>query len=151
NSGTKTMTFVVERTNGTTGEVTFSGVLKTGPNTFGDDFGGSVSATFSGTIADGASSGTVTVTISGDTEFEGDDTFTLELTSVANAAASVYLAAGPSAVATGTIINDEQRQEIGFAAGSLTVTHDEGNVGDTHTYTFVVERTGNAGIGGNVT
>src|SRR6478609_5148268 len=54
------------------------------------DFGGTLPAsTFSGSFADGASSATITITISGDTTAEPDENFTLTLTSASNPGAAV--------------------------------------------------------------
>ena len=66
-SGTRTLTFTVLRSGGTTGAVSFSGTFAAG-STSAADYGGTLPAsTFSGSIAAGASSATVTITISGTT------------------------------------------------------------------------------------
>lgn len=103
-SGTRTMTFTVQRTGGTTGAVNFSGTFAAG-STNAADYGGTLpGATFSGTIAAGANSATVTITISGDTMAEPDESFTLTLTSATNPSATVTLG---TTTATGTITNDD--------------------------------------------
>lgn len=103
-SGTKTMTFTITRTGGTTGAISFSGSFAAG-TTNAADFGGTLPAsTFSGTIAAGASSATVTITISGDTTAEPDESFTLTLTGATNPGAPVTIG---TATATGTIANDD--------------------------------------------
>jgi autotransporter passenger strand-loop-strand repeat protein len=103
-SGTKTMTFTVLRTGGTTGAISFSGSFAAG-TTNAADFGGTLpGSSFSGSIADGASSATVTITISGDTTSEDDQSFTLTLTAASNASAPVSIG---TAAATGTIVNDD--------------------------------------------
>jgi autotransporter passenger strand-loop-strand repeat protein len=103
-SGTKTLTFTIVRSGGTTGALSFSGTFAAG-TTDAADYGGTLPApTFSGTIAAGANSATVTITISGDTTGEGDESFTLTLTSATNPSASVTIG---TANATGTITNDD--------------------------------------------
>ncbi|MDH2404217.1 hypothetical protein QCM77_30330 [Bradyrhizobium sp. SSUT18] len=103
-SGTKTMTFTVLRTGGTTGAISFSGSFAAG-TTNAADFGGTLpGSTFSGSIADGASSATVTIVVSGDTSSEDDESFTLTLTAASNASAPVSIG---TAAATGTIVNDD--------------------------------------------
>jgi VCBS repeat-containing protein len=104
NSGTQTLTFTVTRSGGTTGVVSFSGTFGAG-TTNAADFGGTLpGSTFSGTIADGATSTTVTIIISGDTTPESDESFNLTLTSVSNPSATVAIG---TAGATGTITNDD--------------------------------------------
>jgi autotransporter passenger strand-loop-strand repeat protein len=103
-SGTKTMTFTVVRSGGTSGVLSFSGAFAAG-TTNAADFGGTLPAsTFSGSIADGASSATVTITISGDTTAEPDESFTLTLTNASNPNTTVTIG---TATATGTILNDD--------------------------------------------
>ncbi len=70
-SGDTIMTFTVQRTgDNTEGEVDFSGIINVDgkPLLNASDFNQPL--TFSGTIADGATSGTVTIHIKGDTTFE---------------------------------------------------------------------------------
>lgn len=148
-SSTTTLTFTVERTNGTTGAVNFSGIVIAGA-TDANDFGGALPTTFSGTIADGASTGTVSITISGDVVYETDEAFTLTLVSATNNAAPVYVSTAPDeTVATGVIASDDTIQIIGFAAGSAEVFVVEGDTG-TKTITFTIERTGTGGTEGAV-
>jgi VCBS repeat-containing protein len=104
NSGTQTLTFTVTRSGGTTGAVSFSGTFGAG-TTNAADFGGTLpGSTFNGIIAAGATSVTVTITISGDTTAEPDESFNLTLTSVSNPSAIVAIG---TASATGTITNDD--------------------------------------------
>jgi hypothetical protein len=143
--GGATLTFTIERTNGTAGAVSFTGYFTSG-TTDAADFGGTLPTAFSGTIPDGSASVTVSVTVSGDNSYEADETFTLTLNSATNASAA-YLSPLPAeTVATGIITNDDTQQVIGFAADSTQVLVTEGDSGTT-TLTFVIERTGN---GGNV-
>ncbi|ABD05515.1 Hemolysin-type calcium-binding region [Rhodopseudomonas palustris HaA2] len=152
--GTRAFTFTVERsgTGGTLGEVSFSGVLIPG-STDADDFGGALPTTFSGTIADGASSAVVTIVVSGDAGYEPDQSFALVLKTASNAAAPVAIGAsygGASDTATGTIVNDDTVQFVNFSDGSLALSQAEGNVGALNTLTFVVERSGTAGTTGDL-
>ncbi|WP_456619830.1 MULTISPECIES: beta strand repeat-containing protein [unclassified Bradyrhizobium] len=111
-SGTKTMTFVIVRSGSTTGVASFSGTFAAG-TTNAADYGGTLPpVTFNGTIADGATSATVTVTISGDTTPEADESFTLTLTSVSNPSAAATIG---TATATGTITNDDSSTPITLA------------------------------------
>lgn len=113
NSGTRSFTFTVERAGGTTGQVDFAGTIAAG-TTDAADFGGAAPTSFSGSIAEGAVSATVTITISGDTTIEANEDFALTLTSVSNpAASSVTIGA---ANATATIVNDDFGLQIGGIA-----------------------------------
>ncbi|NUN68024.1 hypothetical protein HCU40_25805 (plasmid) [Pseudanabaena biceps] len=113
NMGIRSFTFTVERSGGTAGQLDFSGTIAAG-TTDAADFGGVAPTTFSGVMAAGASSATVTVTISGDTDIETTESFGLTLTSASNPdAASVTIGA---ASATATIVNDDFGLEIGGIA-----------------------------------
>ncbi|MPZ40762.1 MAG: hypothetical protein GEU95_22465 [Rhizobiales bacterium] len=104
-SGTRTITFVVERTNGTVGDLNFSGTV-TLDNVDAEDFGGTPPLTFAGTIPAGETSATVSITISGDTEDEQHESFSLTLTSVSNPdSPNSYL--GENVVADALIENDD--------------------------------------------
>lgn len=103
-SGTRTLSFTVVRSGGTTGAVSFSGAFAAGTTDWTDYGSALPPQIFSGTIADGATSATVTVTISGDTTGESDESFSLTLTNLTNFSAPVTLG---TATATGTIINDD--------------------------------------------
>ncbi|MBV1689383.1 M10 family metallopeptidase C-terminal domain-containing protein [Novosphingobium sp. G106] len=102
NSGVTLYSFTVERSL-TAGDLTFSGTI--GGTTDGVDFGGSKPLTFTGVIADGATSATVTIAITSDITFEIDETVILTLTSAQNRAASALL--GTSLVRTVTLTNDD--------------------------------------------
>jgi hypothetical protein len=106
NSGATSITFTVHRTGSTTGAVDFSGSFA-GGGTSAADFGGFAFSSFAGTIADGESSATVTITLTGDTAVEPDEKFTLTLQSATNAGATVVLGAANALTATGTIVNDD--------------------------------------------
>ena len=121
-SGTKTMTFTIVRTGGTTGVLSFSGSFAAG-TTDAADFGGTLPAsTFSGSFADGASSATITITISGDTTAEPDESFTLTLTNASNPGSAVTLG---TATATGTIANDDGTLVSGNSSNPITLANDD--------------------------
>ncbi|MBN8921423.1 MAG: hypothetical protein J0H62_12430, partial [Rhizobiales bacterium] len=67
-SGTTIYTFVVERTNGTAGDVNFTGTFLRNTTLATDYPGNALPATaFSGIIPDGEASTTITITIAADT------------------------------------------------------------------------------------
>lgn len=104
NAGTTTYSFVVERSGGTTGDVSFSGSVASA-TADAADFGGVKPTSFSGTIPAGQSSAVVTISVAGDTVQEGNESFTLTLTTASNSTA-VNTTLGTTA-ATGTIVNDD--------------------------------------------
>ncbi|HYI38892.1 MAG TPA: Calx-beta domain-containing protein, partial [Allosphingosinicella sp.] len=131
NSGDTIYTFTVTRTGGTTGILDFSGTIAAG-TTDGADFTGGVAPTvFSGSIADGAASGTFTISVAGDTVVEANEAFQATLTSVSNQSA-IAASIGANATATGTITNDDT-PVLSIADVSMT----EGDSG-TVIYTFTV-------------
>lgn len=107
-----TFTFAVARTGGTTGELSFSGVI--GGTVDAADFGGTAPTTFAGAIPAGAASATVTVTMSGDVTIEANETVALTLTTVANSSADITVTINAAAAtATGTLLNDDADASIG--------------------------------------
>ncbi|MDO9299065.1 hypothetical protein [Bradyrhizobium sp.] len=121
-SGTRTLTFTVLRSGGTTGAVSFSGTFAAGA-TSAADYGGTLPAsTFSGSIAAGASSATVTITISGDTAGEANESFTLALTTATNASAPVTIG---TANATGTITNDDGTVVSSNSSAAITLANND--------------------------
>jgi len=104
--GFRVFTFTVQRTGGTTGDVDFSGSFS-GGGTDAADFGGLGIASFSGTILAGQSTATIRIKVSGDTDIEGDEAFTLTLQSATNASATAVLGGTATLTAKGTIINDD--------------------------------------------
>ena len=132
NAGSTLLTFVVTRTGDLSGAttvnyaVTGSGALSANAN----DFGGTLP---SGTVnfAAGESSRAITVAVSGDTDVESDETFTVTLS---NPSTGAQL--GTSA-ATGTILNDD----IDLSIASANADRSEGQSGLTQ-FTFTVTRTG---------
>lgn len=108
--GTRTLSFTVSRAGGTTGQLDFSGSFAAG-TTDAADFGGSL-PTFSGSIAAGATTAVVTITISGDTSVESNEAFTLTLTGGSNSAGAA-VTVGANSAATGTILNDDLPASVG--------------------------------------
>jgi hypothetical protein len=134
----QTLTFTVSRSGGTAGDLSFSGSLVPGSGVDAADFGGTM-PTFSGVIADGATSAIVTITIAGDIKFESDEIFRIKLDAASNPVSAVNV--GGASTATVTIENDDEPQMVGFAAESQSVTVTEGNDG-TQILTFTVVRSG---------
>ena len=122
NSGSQTLTFTVVRSGGTTGAVNFSGAFGAG-STNAADYGGTLpGSTFSGTIAAGATSAIVTITISGDTLGEANESFNLTLTSATNASATVTIG---TAAATGTITNDDGTVISSNSSTAITLANND--------------------------
>ncbi|HEX9946054.1 MAG TPA: Calx-beta domain-containing protein, partial [Allosphingosinicella sp.] len=142
NSGATTYTFTVTRTGGTTGTLDFSGTIAGGTTDAADFTGGVAPTTFSGSIAAGQSSATVTVSINGDTVIESNESFQLTLTSVSNSDAAVTATIGANATATGNITNDDTP-----VLSIANVSSTEGDSG-TVTYTFTVSLDRPAPTGG---
>ncbi|HEX8241682.1 MAG TPA: Calx-beta domain-containing protein [Allosphingosinicella sp.] len=136
-SGAITYTFTVSRTGGTGGAVTVDYAIPTAGGAGVADGGDFVSgSSFSGTLsfADGESSKTITIDVQGDTTFEPDETFAVNLSN-ATGGAGIADASG-----TGTIVNDDAAP----AAGSVTIADIsivEGNAG-TSILTLTVTRSG---------
>ncbi|HEV2159968.1 hypothetical protein [Bradyrhizobium sp.] len=121
-NGTRTMTFTIVRTGGTTGVLSFSGTFAAGA-TNAADYGGTLPPSiFNGSIADGATSATITVTVYGDTIPEADESFTLTLTSVSNPSAAATIG---TATVTGTIINDDGAVVSGNSSTPITVANND--------------------------
>jgi hypothetical protein len=80
------------------------------------------------TFAPGETSKTVTVSVTGDTAVEGDEAFTVTLSSPTNATLG-------TATGTGTIVNDDTAPTPTISIGNVTLF--EGNSGTTQ-YTFTV-------------
>ena len=110
-AGTVTYTFTVSRGAATTGTMTVNGTIAAG-TTDAADFGGTLPTAFTATIADGASTGTFTVTVSGDDAIEADESFNLTITggTVSNGAT---VSVGTNALSTATILNDDAGPTIG--------------------------------------
>lgn len=123
NSGTQTLTFTVTRGTDTTGDVSFSGTFNQGTTNAADYANGTLpSSTFTGTIPAGATSANVTVTISGDTTPESNESFTLTLTSASNPSSSVTIS---TATATGTIANDDGTVVSSNSSTGITLANND--------------------------
>ncbi|GAB5373608.1 MAG: hypothetical protein AcusKO_00700 [Acuticoccus sp.] len=105
-SDTVFLTFTVERTGSLSGDVVVSGTVAASGVIDAADFGGSLPTEFATIIPDGAATGTITIEVSGDTQFEQDEPLTLTLTEATNAAVPAYVA-GTGFEATGVIENDD--------------------------------------------
>ncbi|TCR63686.1 hypothetical protein [Bosea sp. BK604] len=108
-SGDTLFTYTVTRTGGTTGTIHFTGSIGLAGLTGADDFGGTVPLNFSGTIAEGQSSGTFTVRVSGDMQFERSEIFKLLLQTVTNVGGPDAVL-GEDTLAGGTVVNDDPAQ-----------------------------------------
>ncbi len=137
NSGTRLMTFTVQRSGGSQA---FSVNYTTEPSfaTEGVDY---VKKSGTLTFAAGETSKTITVEVKGDTAFEGNDNFSVVL-SGATAGATIGLFGGPGR-AVGTILDDDTGgRGVVSIRGPVSVV--EGNSG-TKVVTFTVTRTGGTG------
>ncbi len=114
-SGTVTFTFTVTRSGTTSGTTTVNGTIAAG-TTDAADFGGTFPTSFTVTIADGATTGSFTVTVSGDDTIEADEAFTLTITTAGNSNATP-VGIGTASVSTATIRNDD----AGATIGGITV------------------------------
>ncbi|MBI4213996.1 MAG: Ig-like domain repeat protein, partial [Chloroflexi bacterium] len=86
------------------------------------------------TISAGAASGSIAVTLCGDTIYEAGETFTVTLSSPGNATIS-------SGTGTGTITNDDTAPGLSIN----DVTQDEGDSGSS-TFTFTVTKSGSTAV-----
>ena len=149
NTGNTAFTFTVTRTGDTTG-ISSAAFAVTGTGTnLADaaDFGGTL-ATGTVTFAAGATTQVVTVNVTGDTIFEVDETFAVTLSSPTNATIA-------TAIATGTIVNDDPAPIFAISAASategglinFTVTRTTGNVQATQQVVVTTSiATGNTAI-----
>jgi VCBS repeat-containing protein len=117
NSGTSNATFTVSLSASSTQTVTVNYATANGSATSGSDF---VAASGTLTFAPGDISKPVTVVINGDTQYEDDEKFFVNLTGATNA-----VIADPQGV--GTITNDDAQPTV--SAGTVSVA--EGNSGTT--------------------
>jgi hypothetical protein len=136
NSGTKAFTFTVTRSGDTSGSSTSDWtVAGSGANPANaTDFGGTLPT---GTVSFAANETTkaITVNVSGDSDVEPDENFTVTLANPSGAAIA-------TATATGTIQNDDTLPLPNIAiAADPSATATEGNSG-TKAFTFTVTRTG---------
>jgi hypothetical protein len=124
NSGTRSLTFRVTLSAASTTSVAFTAATTNGTATAGSDYVALPATRF--TIAAGATTRDIVVTVNGDTAAEGNETLALGLSSPTGAT----LADG---TATGTITNDDSSALLPIA----DVAVDEGNSG-TKVANFVV-------------
>lgn len=120
NTGTTAFTFTVERTGGTTGDLSFSGQVSSS-DASASDFSGAASLpfAFNGVIPAGQSSVTVTIDVTGDATVEQTESFTLTLQTVSNNDAAVTASLGSQTAAIGTIQNDDA--PAGNVIGGITI------------------------------
>ncbi len=134
-SGTTAFTFTVTRTGDLKAASSAAyAVTGSGANPAdAADFGGALP---NGTVsfAAGESSQTVTVNVSGDNAVEMDEDFTVTLSAPANATLG-------TAMATGSILNDDVLPLPELAIAALDAVKAEGDSGST-AFTFTVTRTG---------
>ena len=123
NAGTTTATFTVSLSAASGNVVTFDWATAAGTAAAGVDY---VTASGSRTIAAGATTATIAITVNGDVLDEGDETFTVGLSNPANAT----IADGSG---TGTITDDDAPPTLSINDVAVT----EGNAGTT-TATFTV-------------
>ena len=118
NSGTTAFVFTVSLSNASAQAITVNFATADGSATLADsDYqGGAGSVTF----APGTTSQTITVLVNGDTKFEPDETFTVNLSAAANATIA-------DGTGLGTIRNDDDQPTISINDVSLL----EGNSGTT--------------------
>ena len=125
-SGTTTATFTVNlNIPAPAGGVSFTINTADGSATAGSDYVAIVNG--SGNIAAGTSSTTIDVTINGDTTYEGNETFSVNLSGITGTVNS-------SASATATIIDNDAQPTV--AVGNASVI--EGGTGSTTTANFAV-------------
>ncbi len=150
NSGETGLTLTLTRTGSTSGAVTVTGNVTVDGNSGSadeQDFGGTLPE-FTATFADGATTTTVTIKLSGDTAYEIDENFIVNLTGVSSADGNAYLGAATQVQAT--IVNDDPIQYVGFAPDSVTVAEPEGGAGDVRTFSFVIQRSGDSSTTGEI-
>ncbi|MDQ1642555.1 MAG: large repetitive protein [Actinomycetota bacterium] len=132
NSGVSLATFTVTRSGNTTGTSSLKYATSSGSALGGSDFAMVPSTTMA--FAAGETAKSVTVSVLRDTVPEGDETFTLGLSSPVGVTLS-------DAVGTGTIANDDAPAYLSVR----DVTTTEGNSG-THVVNFTITRSGNTTV-----
>ena len=132
-SGTTTFTFTVTRIGDTSVAATVDYIV-TG-SVDAADFGGTLPG---GTLTFlvGQSTHVLTLNVSGDSQLESDETFTVALI---NPSDPLQV---DTATATGIILNDDSVGSSDLAISAVDSSKKEGDSGDVTVYTFVVTRTG---------
>ena len=118
NSGTSTLTFIVSLSTATTVPVSVNYGTSNGTALLGTDYLGTTGTL---TIPAGSTSGSIAVSVFGDTTFEPDETFSLTLSGAVNGTISV-------GTAIGTIVNDDTAPVL--TIGNANVV--EGDSGTTN-------------------
>ena len=136
NAGTSALAFTVTRSGSTTGTSTVSYATANGTATTGD--GDYVGTTGTLTFDPGETAKTINVTLNGDTKYENDETFVVNLSSPGNATITDNQGAA-------TIVNDDAPPTLTINDPSVT----EGNSG-TKTLTFTVTRSGPTAVNSTV-
>ena len=126
NSGGSTMDFTVSLNRASNSDITFDAFTGSWTAIDGSDYG-SLSL-YGVVIPAGQTSKTISVTIGGDTDPEGDETFTLSLQNVHGAVVA-------DNVGMGTIVDDDLVNQPGLSIGDVSIA--EGEMGYT-TATFTV-------------
>jgi hypothetical protein len=116
-SGTSALSFTVSLSNATYQTVTVAYATSDGSAVAGSDF---TAASGTLTFAPGETSKTVSVSVTGDTTYEPNETLTLTLANPGNATLA-------TASAMGTILNDDQAPTVAVSSPSVT----EGDTGQT--------------------
>lgn len=132
NSGSTSFSFTVTRLNATAGIAAVTWVV-TGSDSVpaeASDFSGSVLPTGTLNFVIGEASKTITVSVTGDTELEVNEGFTVTLSNATGCEIQ-------TATARGTIVSDD----AGVAIAATNTIQPEGNAGTT-AFTFVVTRSG---------
>jgi len=138
NSGSANMNFTVSLSSVAASTVTATYALTDGTATGDASCAGGIDYDNDGgtvTIASGSSSGTIIVPVCGDLLYEGNETFTVTLSSPVGATL------GSPSGATGTITNDDAAPTISIAAASTT----EGDSG-TKSLSFTVTQSAASGL-----
>ena len=145
-SGITTLTFTVERDGTTnTGAIDFTAEL-VALDTDAVDFGGTLPGPITGHFDAGQMSTTFTIDVTGDTAYEANEKFAVQLTGATGGNGTVVL--GEAQTATVLITNDDTIQTVNFAPSNVSVI--EGNSGTTN-LVFTVQRSGSAGLVGDLT
>lgn len=122
-SGTTNFTFTVNLSKAAIGDQSVNyGVIALGSTADVSDFVGGVLPSGSITIANGATSGTITIPVSGDTVYEPDETFEVDITSVSSG-----LERGALYQQQGFITNDDPPAVNLFGAPPITEANAETN------------------------
>ncbi len=129
NDGTTTLVFTVTLSAASGLPATFSYATSNGTALAGSDY---VASTGTLTIAAGQTSGTVSITVNGDTLYEANETLTLTLS---NASGASFVGGAASLAATGTIGNDDA-PPVASLSGAVVVEGNDGTTSLVYTVTL---------------